>query len=78
MSRNVISLPGVWLPGRLKKRGWMALALNSGSPSQQLVLLRELVPLLAGLHAEQGKLPGLVALADSQLEAPRESWSIVA
>src|SRR6202044_2192755 len=38
-------------------------------PSQQLVLPRELVPLLPGFHTEQGQLPGLVALANDQFEA---------
>jgi hypothetical protein len=86
MSRNVISFPGVWLPGLLKK-ATMPSGLGGGvpqraaeaafpghlllppEPAQQFVLLGELVPLLPGLDAEQRQLPGLVALADDQLEA---------
>jgi hypothetical protein len=37
--------------------------------AQQLVLLRELVPLLTGCDAEHGELAHLIALADHQLDA---------
>ena len=46
--------------------------------AQQLVLLRELVPLLAGRDAGRRELAQFVTLADHQLTRPRHSWSMVA
>jgi hypothetical protein len=58
---------------RIERAAELALpgdALLAPQAAQQLVLLRQLVPLLTRSHAEHRELAQLVALADHQLDAP--------
>ena len=58
---------------RIERAAELALpgdVLLAPQPAQQLVLLRQLVPLLTEFDAEHRELAQLVALADHQLEAP--------